>query len=250
MAKGNRVTRGRQIGNEVGWEYLDEQQRKFALLWVKYHDMKRAMTEAGYAVDTHYSNNGRRMLKRCRRYVDHLEEMALREASISVVAIQHELAKMAFANPLDFYVDDVTVDGKKWRRPKKLDELTRSQAAAVKEWTYTLWKDPNGDEHLVLGEIKLHDKRASLVDLGKTMGLFQDKPPPAAGDERAPIDLSRLSSTQLKSLEGILRSAADTVSSARDQAAIPVSSPGAVTGQQLGPASPQPVPLSPPARGS
>lgn len=60
--------------------------------------------------------------------------------------------------------------------------------------------------------IKMHDKRAALVDLGKYLGMFRERVE-HSGPEGGPIqtqsnlDLSKLDDSQLKSLAGIIAAA-------------------------------------------
>ena len=77
---------------------------------------------------------------------------------------------MGFANIVDYF----NIDGKTGAmRPKQLNELTREQAAAIQEVKVLDVEDEStGKTHYLIGSIKLADKRANLVELGKTLGMF------------------------------------------------------------------------------
>jgi hypothetical protein len=218
------------VEREVGWEYLTGKQRAFAVAWVKYHDPQKALTEAGYASveSSNPSRDAARLIKRCRRFIDHLEETALREARISIAGIQHEYAKVGFSNPLN-YVVELPGGG---HRAKMLTELTRAEAAAIESFTLLPLSVAGKPDIWVLGEIKFHNKIKALDSLCKTMGIGLKPQPGERPPEPARYDLSRLPAAKLAELEGILRAAANTVSDARDSSAIPGESSGA-GGQQI-----------------
>lgn len=78
---------------------------------------------------------------------------------ISHDRIKRELALMGFANMYDYI--SMTPDG---RINLDFSELTRDQAAAIQSIDFEKQK------------LRLHDKRASLVDLAKITGLLSDQP--------------------------------------------------------------------------
>jgi len=97
------------------------------------------------------------------------QEKAKQLAAISVAKVQTELASMGFANVIDYF--DIDEDGS--IRPKQLNHLTREQAAAIQEVEVIPFLDAKtGLETMVIGKLKLADKRANLVELGKTLGMF------------------------------------------------------------------------------
>jgi hypothetical protein len=231
----------RAVRNEVGWEMLNEQQRKFAEEWVRTHNYTKALEFAGYTVDKNNSGSvGNRLVKRCHRYIKYLEAYALREAHVSISAVQHEYVRLGFANPLNYYVRDPVT---RKLRPKTMQELTYDEAAAIKEWSWLPIKNDDGTETLVLTDIKLHDKRGPLQDLAKTLGYMTNKPgdtpAPTSGTPTSGIDFSRLPPADLAQLDGLFKKAIRAMGAARDSQAITV--PGAdvvpVTRGTSGPAS-------------
>ena len=93
--------------------------------------------------------------------------MAAREKRTEITQdrVLKELAKLGFSNMADYMM--VGEDGKPmldWAR------LTRDQAAAIVEVTVE-----NVGELVTKTKFKLADKRASLVDIGKHLGMFVDR---------------------------------------------------------------------------
>lgn len=219
------------LSQEVGWEMLNEQQRAFAKAWVKTHNIRQSMQVAGYDVKTrgyNYERDGRRLLKRCKRYIDYLEHHALRATLVSVEAVQHQLVRFAFANLLNYFtIDEIT--GK--RRPKTLDELGYDEAAALKSWTPMPWtrKLPDGTEQelVVLSDIQLHDSHAALKTLLQSLGGIPrfgnpgDTPPPAPAS--GGIDIAKLSPQEVRDMDRLFKKALGALSAAADAQAIPVS---------------------------
>ena len=87
---------------------------------------------------------------------------------ITADAVVRELAKLGFANMLDY----ITV-GDGGTAGIDLSALTREQAAAIIELTTEDTYDKEGNLTR-RNKIKLADKRAALVDLGKHLGVFKD----------------------------------------------------------------------------
>lgn len=91
---------------------------------------------------------------------------------ITAQMVLRELGKIAFANMQDFMRvgenGDPFVD---------LSNLTRDQAAALGEFTVEDFTDGRGEDARDVRrvKIKLNDKRAALVDIGRHLGMFTDK---------------------------------------------------------------------------
>jgi phage terminase small subunit len=80
-----------------------------------------------------------------------------------------ELTKIGLANMADYVgKDDITLP---------VPKLTRHPAAAIQEYTVEHYAEGHGDEAKTVKKIKikLADKRAALVDLGRHHKLFTDK---------------------------------------------------------------------------
>lgn len=87
---------------------------------------------------------------------------------VTADAVVSELAKLGFANMLDY----IQI-GPEGTAGIDLRALTREQAAAIVELTTEDTYDRDGNLTR-RNKIKLADKRAALVDLGKHLGLFRE----------------------------------------------------------------------------
>jgi hypothetical protein len=238
----------RALRTEVGWELLNAQQRKFAEEWVRTHNYTKALEHAEYLF--HPKNpaaTGNPLLKRCHRYIKYLEAKALRSTFISIEAIQHQYVRLGFSNPKNYTIFDPIL---KRKRPKTLDECTRDEAAALKEYTlFPLKRGETEADIWVLHDIKLHDPIPALRDLGKTIGAFPQHPaaptpvdPSTTGGSG--IDFSRLPPGKLRQLDALLKEAIKITGQARDAQAITVPGAGAEQHEEK-PASRSSVPLLP-----
>src|SRR5208283_5099994 len=83
-----------------------------------------------------------------------------------------ELAKIGFANMQDYMGS--TPGGDPYL---DFSKLTRDQASALAEVTVDDFVDGRGEDARAVKRVKfkLHDKRAALVDLGRHIGMFEDR---------------------------------------------------------------------------
>jgi len=97
-------------------------------------------------------------------------ERAIEELGISKQKVMEELARMGFANILDYVVPQpngtVRVD---------LSALERDKAAAIQEVTVDAI-EVDGEAKAFRVRFKLADKRAALVDLSKLAGFHVNEP--------------------------------------------------------------------------
>ena len=87
------------------------------------------------------------------------------KTSITAQRVLEEMAKIGFANVGDFVT--VGPDGKS---NVDLSKISKDQMAAVSEIQIDTSED--GKQRV---KVKLHDKRAALLDIGKHLGMFKDK---------------------------------------------------------------------------
>jgi phage terminase small subunit len=87
------------------------------------------------------------------------------KTSITAQRVLEEMAKIGFANLGDFLT--IGPDGKS---TVDLSKIPREQMAAVSE--LQIDTDADGKQRV---KVKLHDKRAALLDIGKHLGMFKDK---------------------------------------------------------------------------
>ncbi|WKA31595.1 terminase small subunit [Bradyrhizobium roseum] len=99
-------------------------------------------------------------------------EKVVEQAAVTREQVIEELAKIGFANMLDYA--RVTDDGEPYI---DLSGVTRDKAAAIASFTVEDFKDGRGEDARDVRKVtfKLHDKRAALVDIGRHLGMFEEK---------------------------------------------------------------------------
>lgn len=153
--------------NNSGAPKFTEQQRRFAASPIVTTNPKQAALDAGYSA-SYAKCHAHALRKQLAPLIMEHQETAKKISAISVAKVQSELAAMGFANVIDYF--DVRPDGSV--KPKMLNELTREQAAAIQEVKVMEYENEEGAMEYRIGWIKLADKRANLVELGKTLGMF------------------------------------------------------------------------------
>lgn len=130
-----------------------------------------AYESSGYKPDDGHASrlagNGKVMAR-----VNELLGNAAKRAEVTIAKVIEELARLGFANMLDYV--RVGSDGDAY---VDLSTLTREQAAAIQEVTVEDFKDGRGEGARDVRRVKfkLADKRAALVDLGKHFGAFKER---------------------------------------------------------------------------
>ncbi len=183
-----------------------EQQRRFAASPVVTTNPKQAALDAGYS-PSYAKNYSCALREQMGPFIIQLQEKAKQLSAISVARVQTELAAMGFANIIDYFnVDEATGA----ITPKQLNELTREQSAAIQEVkVIDVTNEQTGEVKFVIGSIKLADKRANLVELGKTLGMFNKI---VIEDKRESALLMKdVPTTALEEAERIILTAAATV---------------------------------------
>lgn len=154
--------------NNKGRPQFTEMQRKFAASPIVTTNPEKAALDAGYS-QSYAKSHARALREQLSPLIMEVQEKAKQLSAISVSRVQTELASMGFANVIDYFNIDPDSGAMK---PKGLNELTREQAAAIQEVKLVDYEDEDGNTHFVIGSLKLADKRANLVELGKTLGMF------------------------------------------------------------------------------
>lgn len=110
--------------------------------------------------------------RRLRTLTDRVTEKVVERAVITTEQVLEELAKIGFANMLDYA--KVSGEGEPYI---SMSEVTRDQAAAIAAFTVEDFKDGRGEDARDVRKVtfKLHDKRAALVDIGTHLGMFEKK---------------------------------------------------------------------------
>jgi phage terminase small subunit len=99
---------------------------------------------------------------------------------LSSESVLGELMRLGFANMHDY------LDFKDGTPRVDLSRLTRDQACAIAEVNVTTRQERGKDAEVTQVRFKLADKRQALVELGKHLGLFKERPEPPAADVSRP----------------------------------------------------------------
>jgi hypothetical protein len=187
--------------NQSGNPRMTDLQKAFAAHPLVTTNPRRAAIEVGYS-ESYAEDHAHALRKQLSFAIIANQEETRKLSAISAARVQQELAAMGFANVLDYY----NVDPETGRAtPKQLNELTREQAAAIQEVEMMTIETDEGQK-VVLGRIKLADKRANLVELGKTIGLFNKF---TIEDRRQnTLDLEQVPTEDLEKVERYLLNAA------------------------------------------
>jgi phage terminase small subunit len=89
---------------------------------------------------------------------------------LSAESVLGELMRLGFANMHDY------LDFKEGTPRVDLSRLTRDQACAIAEVNVTTRQERGKDAAVTQVRFKLADKRQALVELGKHLGLFKERP--------------------------------------------------------------------------
>ncbi len=121
----------------------NEMDLKFCERWLVHHDHVRAYREAGHSDSNNHTRSARK-LQRFRRYLDarlpKVEAIVSRDIAYERKDILEGIARIAYANALDYVTPCVNIDEKGNATPgfrmKTILELTREEAAAVDQVSY------------------------------------------------------------------------------------------------------------------
>ncbi len=174
--------------NNTGKPQFTDKQIKFASHPEVMTNARKAALDVGYS-ESYAKSQAVQLRKQLSPMIMENQERSRQLSAISAAKIQTELAALGFANVLDYF--NIAEDGS--IRPKQLNELTRAQASAIQEVKVIELEDPEtGIKRTVIGYLKLADKRANLVELGRSLGMFTKITLP---DRKASDDLLREADT-------------------------------------------------------
>lgn len=165
---------------------LEPKQQRFVEEYLKDLNATQAAIRAGYAKAS-ARVQASRLLAQDKVQDAVAELMAARSDRTAITAdmVLTELGKIGFANMLDFIRvqdgGDAYVD---------LSTMTREQAAALSEVTVDEYTEGRGEDarEVKRVKVKLADKRAALVDIGRHLGMFKDKVE-LSGKDGAPVGI-------------------------------------------------------------
>jgi phage terminase small subunit len=186
---------------------LTHKQQQFCLEYIIDGNGTKAATRAGYSKAS-AAKTASRMLKKghIAAHIQSLRSAMLARTSATAEAVIQELAACGLSNVQDYINKDGT--------PVPIERLTRTQAAAIQELTSTV-----NAAGTMTTKLKLVDKRASLVDLGRHFGVFELDNAQAAGEQLEPA--ANLKTARL--LAFALRKAAELDTPAEPAASAPPS---------------------------
>lgn len=143
---------------------------KFAQLLANLHSQDAAYAGAGYKPNASHASRLARNGKVAARVAE-LVAKGAEKAEVDVARVLAELAKIGFANMMDY--SRVTEEGEPFI---DLSEMSRDQAAAIQQFTVEDFKEARGEDVRDVRKVtfKLYDKRAALVDIGKHLGMFKE----------------------------------------------------------------------------
>lgn len=152
---------------------LNDRQAEFVRQYLVDLNATQAAIRAGYSPKT-ANRNGPRLLSNAVVAAAVTEAMAKRaeETKLSADSVVQELARLAFANMLDYI--RITQDGDP---AVDLSRITRDQAAAILEVQVEDYLDGRGEDAREVRRVKfkLADKKGALELLGKHLQMFTER---------------------------------------------------------------------------
>lgn len=194
----------------------DHRQELFCRLVAEGKPVADAFREAGFGKGSEphvQAVNGGKMARRVAiaARITELRSQAAAHTTITSARVLEEMAKIGFANMMDYI--RVQEDG---TAAIDMSMVDRDKGAAISEVIIDEFMDGKGDNIRPVKRIrlKLHDKRAALVDIGKHFGMFVGRVEhsgPGGGpiDVRNKVEVSLLSRDERDMLKQLLLLAAE-----------------------------------------
>jgi phage terminase small subunit len=145
---------------------LTEKQERFCREYIIDLNATQAAIRAGYSKKT-AGAIGFEYLKKpeIKSRIEQLQYAAMMRADLTADMVINELRSLAFWSIKDFVEDDNAI-----KDISSMDRIVLKPVVGIKK---TDRYDPEGNA-ITVTELKLADKRASLVDLGKHLGIFKE----------------------------------------------------------------------------
>lgn len=194
----------------------DHRQEQFARYIAQGMPIGEATERAGFYAGSEphiQSSNGKKIANRplVARRIQELREQSAARTTVTVARVLEEMAKIGFANMMDYM--KVQEDGTAY---VDLKDLSRDKAAAISEIVVDEFVEGRGDEARAVKRVrlKLHDKRAALMDMGKHLGMFKQQVEHTGKDggpieSRNKVEVSLLSRDEREMLKQLLLLAAE-----------------------------------------
>lgn len=152
---------------------LTQRQSRFVEEYIRTGNGSGAARAAGYAASKAGDISCHNLkLPKIQAALEYARKQLEKKTDITGESVILELAKIGFSNILDYvsYTEqgDPYVD---------ISKVTRAQAAAICEVTVDDYIEGRGEDARSVKrvKIKMSDKRAALVDIGKHLGMFVEK---------------------------------------------------------------------------
>lgn len=145
---------------------LSEKQQRFVEEYLIDLNATQAAIRAGYKKSEYTDTNANKLLEntRIKEAIDKAMAERSKRTGINQDRVIEELAKLAFVNAADVIdVDTATI-----LPDAKPEDLACIQSVKVKRTT-------KGENSIEEREVKFYDKKDSLVQLGKHLGMFKEK---------------------------------------------------------------------------
>ena len=170
---------------------LNEKQERFCKEYVIDLNGTQAAIRAGYSENTSQEQASRLLLNvMVQKRIEELKQGIGERLEITADMVVKELWALGVYNVKDFVKDDNTI-----AQLANLERDTVKPVTGIKVTEKTVHFD-GGQEITVTTELKLADKRAALVDVGRHIGIFEKDNKQKA----APADMSKLSDEDLLKL--------------------------------------------------
>lgn len=176
---------------------LTAKQRMFVVEYLKDLNGTQAAIRAGYSVDSAQQIGSENLSKPLiAEAIERAMKRREERTQVTVNKVVEELAKMAFSNLGDYFTvlesGEAVVD---------LTGADDHQLAALSEITVDEYVEGRGDDARAVKrvKIKMADKQAALVQLGRHLGMFNDKLRLEDLRERSDDDIAK----ELRELVGV-----------------------------------------------
>lgn len=152
---------------------LTLRERRFVEEYLIHLNATKAAKLAGYSASTAQQIGSAVLAKPKIQAAMKIAQRAHQKSTgVTVDRIVLELAKIGFANIMDFVA--IQEDGSAY---VDLSNMSREQSAAIAEINVEEYMEGRGDDARPVKrtKIKMADKRAALVDMGKHLGMFVER---------------------------------------------------------------------------
>lgn len=169
---------------------LTDAQRAFVAEYLVDKNATQAAIRAGYSKHS-AKQQGTRLLSYAsvRAAIDQALAEQRSRTLVTADAVVRELAKLAFIDPRKFFAEDGSL--------LPVTELDDDAAAALAGMDVVVTTDSDTGEVTRTHKVKFTDKRAALVDLGKHLGIFDQKNQPGSAENPLTVLIKSVQGTAL-----------------------------------------------------